>query len=362
MTGLMAVVRIGWLLVGEDNMAFAADQLLKEPNARFERSCSAQGADSQGASSAALAWEHANHQNLRVLGRSDVAFFDRGSGEAIDALADARIIASSSGLGWADVHVEVGRNDVWEVDDVFVSRHYLALNTDDVALTFEARVDGKFRRTTLAPGETWFCPAGESFSHRVAVPARFALVTMAPSKLVRIFEDDKIELRRTYAVGAPQLEHLVRALAAEADRGGPSGSMFVDSVTTALASQIVACFGASATPRTDTGGLSKKSLRRVLQEIDARLADGVTVERLALTAGLGPAQFARAFKQATRESPHQFVIRRRLEEAKQALELRDPDILNVALRFGFSDQAHFTRLFKRQFGVPPGRFVRERAR
>ncbi len=298
-----------------------------------------------------------------MRGRSDVTFLDARSGEARDALASARIIASSSGLGWADVHVEVGRNGPWDVDNLTVPRHYLALNTDDVPLTFEAKVDGVFRRTVLAPGEAWFCPAGESFSHRVPVPSGFALVTLDPSKLVRTVEDDQTELRRTYAVGKPQLEHLVRALAAEAERGGPSGTIFVDALATALAVQIVDSFGTrTSSSANEAAEFSKLALRRVLEAIDAQLGDGITVEQLARTAGVGAAQFARAFRVATGESPHQFVIRRRLEEAKKALELRDPDILNVALRFGFSDQAHFTRFFKRQFGIPPGRFVRERAR
>jgi AraC family transcriptional regulator len=310
----------------------------------------------------ALAIPRASWQSQRVRGRSDVPFLDARSGRRVDPLAGARIIASSSGLGWADVHIEVGRNGAWEVDDVSVAQHYLALNTDDVPLSFEAKVDGRFRRTTLAPGGTWFCPAGESFSHRVAEPAGFVLVTLEPSKLVRVVEDDQTELRRTYAAGNPQLEYLVRALAAEAERGGPSGSLFVEAITTALAVQIVDSFGVRSSPRNDVAGIGNAALRRVLEEIDAQLGDGITVEHLARTAGLGVAQFARAFKVATNESPHQFVIRRRLEGAKKALELPVPDILNVALRFGFADQAHFTRLFKRQFGVPPGRFVRERSR
>lgn len=298
-------------------------------------------------------------------GRSAVPFVDAGSGEPLDALAGARIVASSAGLGWADVHVEVGRNDVWEVDDLTVLAHYLALNTDSAPLAFEAKVDGAFRRTVLAPGEVWFCPAGASFSHRVRTPAGFVLVTLEPAKLVRVVEDDRIAMGCAYGVAKPQLEHLVRALAAEAERSGPSGTAFVDAVATALAVQLVETFGRperAARSGDAASGLSRPLLRKVLAHIDERIGETVLVEDLARTAGLGPAHFARAFKAATGESPHQFVMHRRLDQARRTLEERDPDILNVALRFGFADQAHFTRLFKRRFGLPPGRFVRERSR
>lgn len=296
-----------------------------------------------------------------MRGRSDIPFVDAASGESLDALAGARIVTSSTGLGWPGVHVEVGRNEAWAVDDLSVRSHYVALNTDPAPLVFEAKVGGAFRRTVLAPGEVWFCPAGEAFSHRVPVDAGFALVTLEPGKLARVVEDDDRALRRTYGVASPQLEHLIRALAAEAERGGPSGTIFVDAVATALAVQLVETFGARTTPGA-TPGLGGPALRRLMQWIDEHLGDGLLVEDLAGVAGLGPAQLTRAFKVATGETPHQFVMRRRLEEARKALERPSPDILNVALRFGFADQAHFTRLFKRRFGVPPGRFVRERAR
>jgi AraC family transcriptional regulator len=296
-----------------------------------------------------------------VRGRSGIPFVDAASGESLDALAGAQIVTSSAGLGWPEVHVEVGRNEAWEVDDLSVRSHYVALNTDDAPLVFEAKVAGAFRRTVLAPGEVWFCPAGESFSHRVPMASGFALVTIEPGKLARVVEDDGRALRRTYGVANPQLAHLIRALAAEAERGGPSGTIFVDAVATALAVQLVGTFGARTAPAA-APGLARPALRKVLQRIDERLGDALLVEELAGVAGLGAAQFTRAFKAATGETPHRFVMRRRLEEARKALERPDPDILNVALRFGFSDQAHFTRLFKRQFGVPPGRFVRERTR
>ncbi|XYI03590.1 helix-turn-helix domain-containing protein [Sorangium sp. So ce1128] len=300
-----------------------------------------------------------------MRGRSAVPFVASSSSEPVDALASARIDASSAGLGWPEVHVEVGYNPSWDVHDLTVRAHYLALNTDPHALTFEARIDGRPREITLAPGQLWFCPAGESFTHRVTAPAGFALVTLEPEKLLRVLgEDDERELRRTYAVDCPQLEHLVRALAAEAERGGPSGALFVDALATALAVQVVGTFGVKAPPALSARGgeLSRGALRRVLALIEAELGDALTVERMAAVAGLSPAHFARAFKRSLGVAPHQHVMRRRLEQARLSLEARDADILNVARRLGFSDQAHLTRLFKREFGVTPGQYARERAR
>ncbi|WP_437732656.1 helix-turn-helix transcriptional regulator [Sorangium sp. So ce1335] len=300
-----------------------------------------------------------------MRGRSAVPFVASSSSEPVDALASARILVSSADLGWPGVHVEVGYNPSWDVRDLAVRAHYLALNTDPHALTFEARVDGRPREITLAPGQLWFCPAGDSFTHRVRAPSGFAIVTLEPEKVLRALgEDEARELRRAYAVDCPQLEHLVRALAAEAERGGPCGATFVDALATALAVQVVGTFGVKAAPASAArgGGLSRGALQRVLALVDAELGEGLTVERMAGVAGLSAAHFARAFRRSLGVAPHQYVLRRRLERARQALEARDADILNVARRLGFSDQAPLTRLFKREFGVTPGHYMRDRAR
>lgn len=300
-----------------------------------------------------------------MRGRSAVPFVASSSSEPVDALASARIHVSSADLGWPDVHVEAGDNPSWDVHDLTVRAHYLALNTDPHALTFEARIDGRPREITLAPGQLWFCPAGESFTHRVQAPSGFALVTLEPEKVLRVLgEGEQRELRRAYSVDCPQLTHLVRALSAEAERGGPSGAMFVDALATALAVQVVGTFGVKAAPALAARGgkLSRGALQRVLALVDAELGEGLTVERMADAAGLSAAHFARAFSRSLGVAPHQYVLRRRLERARQALEARDADILNVARRLGFSDQAHLTRLFKREFGVTPGQYMRNRAR
>jgi AraC family transcriptional regulator len=295
--------------------------------------------------------------------RSTIPFFERASRTRVDALDSVLLTASSNGLGWQNVHVEVGLNPrPWDVDNLTVGAHYLALNTEPHPHWFEAIVEGKMRRVVLNPGEMWFCPAGEAFTHRVPRPSGFALVTVAPAKVLRSVEAaSEIELRRRYGIENPALAHLVRALGAEAEQGGPSGAVFVDAIATALSVQLVLTFGVRAiAPASGGAGLSRAALKRVLESVDASLEQGLSVEGMARVAGLSPAHFSRAFKSATGASPHQYVMRRRLDEAKRALEAEEPDLLSIALRFGFSDQAHFTRLFKRAYGLTPGQFVRER--
>ena len=74
-------------------------------------------------------------------------------------------------------------------------------------------------------------------------------------------------------------------------------------------------------------------------------------------ARLSPYHFARQFQASTGRPPHQSVIARRVERAKQLLPGGDDlSLAQVAARVGFWDQGHFTRHFKRLVGVTPGHF------
>jgi AraC family transcriptional regulator len=78
---------------------------------------------------------------------------------------------------------------------------------------------------------------------------------------------------------------------------------------------------------------------------------------MAAVARLSPYHFSKQFKAAIGLSPHQFVIARRVERAKQLLQTGgDLSLAQVAARAGFSDQSQFSRHFRRIVGVTPGRF------
>jgi AraC family transcriptional regulator len=73
--------------------------------------------------------------------------------------------------------------------------------------------------------------------------------------------------------------------------------------------------------------------------------------------GLNPYHFARQFKAATGLPPHQYVITRRVEQAKHLLKAEtDLSLAEVAVRAGFYDQSQFSHHFKRLVGVTPGQY------
>ena len=106
--------------------------------------------------------------------------------------------------------------------------------------------------------------------------------------------------------------------------------------------------------------LSAKALGQALEQIEGRLDERFTVADLAADIGMGVDHFSRLFKQSTGMSPHQFVMRQRIDRARYMLENTDKPIIQIAYECGFADQVHLTRAFKRLIGTTPASFRRER--
>jgi AraC family transcriptional regulator len=102
--------------------------------------------------------------------------------------------------------------------------------------------------------------------------------------------------------------------------------------------------------------LSPFRLRRVVDHVEARLDSRITVQDLADLAQLSTAHFTRAFRQATGEAPHHFILSRRVARVRQLLRDSALDLTTVAIRAGFSSHAHMTSVFRRLTGVAPAAY------
>jgi len=103
--------------------------------------------------------------------------------------------------------------------------------------------------------------------------------------------------------------------------------------------------------------LPRGRLRAVLEYIEEHLDGGPTRAQMAAVVRLNPYHFARQFKAATGLPPHQYVILRRVERAKQLLQAQTSlSLAEVAAHAGFSDQSQFSHHFKRLVGVTPRQF------
>jgi AraC-like DNA-binding protein len=96
-----------------------------------------------------------------------------------------------------------------------------------------------------------------------------------------------------------------------------------------------------------------RHLLRAKDLIDARYRESLDVQALARTAHLSPAHFSREFRRAFGETPHQYLLTRRLERAAALLRNTDRTVANICFTVGLRSVGSFTTSFGRAFGLSP---------
>jgi AraC family transcriptional regulator len=93
--------------------------------------------------------------------------------------------------------------------------------------------------------------------------------------------------------------------------------------------------------------------------VHAKIEDELSLDEMAESAGLSTAHFSQMFRKSTGESPHQFVLRHRVQRAKEMLRAAEVRMLDVAVACGFKTQQHFARVFRQLCGASPTEYRQE---
>lgn len=149
---------------------------------------------------------------------------------------------------------------------------------------------------------------------------------------------------------------LCTLLARLADQRDFDGTVFAE---VALALRAAHAPGKAHTPAWRVpGGLAPWQCERAIAWMEQHLDASFTSDDVAALFGMSAGHFTRAFRITQGVSPRQWILRRRVERAKRLLADPAVALSHVALCCGFSEQSHFTRVFNRIVGVPPGAWRR----
>jgi AraC family transcriptional regulator len=164
----------------------------------------------------------------------------------------------------------------------------------------------------------------------------------------------EVELRAQRKFADSRLGALVAAAHAEMAAGFPSGRLFLDSIEQAIAVALVNGHAVRHRPvQMYRGGLGSARLRRIKELVHAKIEDDLSLDEMAQSVGLSTAHFARMFRKSTGETPHQFVLRQRVERAKAMLRAPDASVFDVAMTCGFKTPQHFAQVFRDFCRVSP---------
>ena len=189
------------------------------------------------------------------------------------------------------------------------------------------------------------------------------MIYLKPSTIAHAVDDlvnpDAIEIVPQIGIFDPQVSQIALVLESELQSGFKSGRLFGESLGTALAAHLLARYAVRPMRLQDyRGGMPKYLLRRTIDYMQSNLGADLPLAELAENVQMSLWHFCRMFKQATGLSPHQYLMRERIEAAKRLLVKPQASQEKIATELGFSDQSHLVTVFRRFTGFTPKQYIK----
>ena len=262
---------------------------------------------------------------------------------------------TSRAAGWDGICFGYDYMPPGETAEVFSQQHTLAIFTHTSRFQVAERsIDGKFHREQVANGNMVLVPARVGCQSRWFDWGGVMFFGFDSSKMTQAIDLDQVELIPQFALNDPLVHQIGLALKTVLERDGSASRLYGESLSNALIVHLLQHYSTRRVFIQEyTNGLSQTRLRCVIDYIHAHLDQDLSLSELSAIAKMSPHYFSQLFKQSTGVTPHQFVIRARVERAKELLIAGKWSIAQVAKQVGFVDQSHLHRHCKKLLGVTP---------
>jgi AraC family transcriptional regulator len=276
-----------------------------------------------------------------------------------------RLIAHSPDVGWRSLYAVVMEEAPFEVTEPAVHHpsfiYHISRPTEVTrritGIPEQREIIGP-RCLTLTPGEpaSYWKHAGRP--EMLQVYLRRSMFTDAIGELFGA-DASRADLLPRFAILDPLLEQLALAVISALRSGECEDSIYIDTLSQMIAVHLARTHSTCSknvhqTPQAVSGW----KMRRLREFIENNLESDLSLAAMAAEVDISPLYLPRAFKAAFGESPHQYVLARRIERAKELLRNTELPVVDISLASGFSSQSHLSNWFLRRVGVSPAIYRR----
>lgn len=272
---------------------------------------------------------------------------------------------TSYDAGWNSASLEYLHLPAGETPKSCLDHYLIAIYLGKGSHYADLQVDGiakrRSQRQMFSDGAMALVPMKHSNQARWEQQIEVMMLNLDSQLLSRnaeeLFEIDQIELLPYAQIYDSLILQIGMALKADLESHKLGGRLYAETLTNALAVHLLRNYSSHNYKLVCyLGGLSPTQLALIKDYINDRLDQELNLEELAAIAQLSAYHFCRSFKRSTGFTPHQYVIRQRVERAKLMLKGGKMAIAEVAIACGFTHQSHLNRHFKRLTGVTPKKF------
>ena len=294
-----------------------------------------------------------NPQSLKVN-------FVKERGEAYRRIYKRSPIISSASVGWDFFGIAYDWYPVEKIPKIVSQQHTIGIFTDIPSpVRTEREINGRFKQEQVVRGNCFIIPANttqyaewdkESGAVMLAIdPTTFA------QTIYEVVDPDTIELLPQFATPDPFLHQIGVALKSALTKQSNTSRLYAETLINSLILHLLEhyCTTRSNLQESGSGQLPRYKLKQVIDYIDADLDRDLSLKELATVVQMSPNYFSQLFKQTTGITPHQYVIRYRIERAKHLMQQNKLSLAEIATQVGFVDRSHLHRHFRRLVGVTP---------
>jgi AraC family transcriptional regulator len=281
-----------------------------------------------------------------------------------DKIVPVAPIVSSDRAEWQNIFLAFYQIPACEIPIHCLNEHTLTISSEYSAPSLiQCSLDDQTKRYWFNSGDIIFCPAGIGKSLIWDQKSSCILLALTPQLIEQIAYETcnttHIEFLPKFNLTDPLIFQISQALKVELESGCPSGRLYEESAAMMLAIHLLK-MNASASQKTQeyAGGLSQHKLAQVIEYIDEYLARNIGLSDLAEVVGMSQYHFTRQFKRSMGITPHQYLLKQRIERAKLLLLQSKLNIAEVALECGFANQGHLNYHFKRLLNMTPKTFTK----
>lgn len=278
-----------------------------------------------------------------------------------------RLIAHSQDAGWRSMHAAIMEEAPFQATEKAIpnpSLIYHLSRPTEVTRRIEGTRGEKAligpRRICLTPGEA---TASWQHSGRPEILQVYLRRSIYESAVSEIYGCDAsaAALVPRFAIHDPLLEQLAIAITGALHDGTAEDGLYIDAIANMMAAHLARAHSTRSRPVRvmPARPISGWKMRRLVDFIEENLDNDLSLHAMAAEVEMSPLYLARAFKAAVGQSPHQYVLTRRIERARELLRSTSMPVVDVAMAVGFSSQSHLSHWFLRQVGVSPAAYRRQ---